>query len=99
MLYSFIIPTLNRTQDVGRLLGDITDLTIEPDDSFEVVLFNDGNNAETAKLVLNWSGFPIQYLHSEERVNSCISRNRCIEKALGDWLIFLDDDVRLKPDF
>ena len=96
--YSFIIPTLNRPHDLYNLLQDIGNLRTDLA-AVEVLVFNDGDNPEVKTVCLkNWP-FQINCLYSPERVNSSVSRNKCLDQAVGEWLVFLDDDVRIEPDF
>ncbi|MBT5808370.1 glycosyltransferase family 2 protein [Candidatus Uhrbacteria bacterium] len=93
--FSLIIPTKRRPNEIRDVLTNLRDQT----ETFEVVLFNDERDEETETIVnLDWP-FEIKYLYSEQNSNSCRSRNACLEKATGDWIVFLDDDLVIEPNF
>jgi glycosyltransferase involved in cell wall biosynthesis len=93
--FSLIIPTRFRATSINKVFEDLQ----AQDASFEVVLFNDGACPDTQTLCQKEWGFPLTYLESKDHTNSCMSRNACIDKSRGDWLVFLDDDVRIAPKF
>jgi len=95
--FSFIIPTYNRSNDLRNLLSDLDKLLTS--ENFEVVILNDGRDQATEQLCKIKRDYPIKYLFSEQRVNSSVSRNFCLREVQGEWVIFLDDDVRIKEDF
>lgn len=80
-------------------MGDLDKLSTDESLSFEVVIFNDGKDRVTEQLCKIKRSYPIKYLFSEKRVNSSASRNFCLKEIGGEWVIFLDDDVRIKKDF
>lgn len=96
--YSFIIPTFNRADDLTNLLTDLDRVAGRSGADFEVCAFNDGRNLTTEKLLQQNRTYPIRYLFSENRAHSCKSRNACLREVQGEWVIFLDDDVRLRED-
>lgn len=42
---------------------------------------------------------PLKVLYLTEARGTCVSRNLAIAQALGDYLLFLDDDLRFEPDY
>jgi GT2 family glycosyltransferase len=42
---------------------------------------------------------PLKVLYLKEARGTCVSRNLAIDQALGDYLLFLDDDLRFEPDY
>ncbi len=93
--FSIIIPTKQRPRDVELLFEDLQKQT----ETFEVILFNDGADADTRQVAQKEWNFSLTYLESEVSLNSAKSRNACLDKATGDWLVFLDDDVRVDASF
>ena len=98
---SIIIPYYQRKQAILNTLKSLNN-QIKMDNNFEVILINDGSddfNYNDIKL-LNLS-IPIEYYKYPRSGNSgrSFARNRGIEKANGDLLIFLDCDIIVKPDF
>jgi glycosyltransferase involved in cell wall biosynthesis len=97
-IVSIIIPTRFRSEALKNVLLDIAAQTIDQQ-TIEVLIFNDGNDAETTQLVKQPWPFRLQYFYSSEKTNSCRSRNVCLDHAQGEWIIFLDDDVRFEKTF
>lgn len=68
-------------------------------DNYEIILVDDGSKDKTASVC---DGFAektkkIQVFHKE---NSGVLNTRlfALTKASGDWVVFIDDDDRMKPD-
>lgn len=93
---SVVIPTYNRRQRLGLVLGALSAQTFPPE-RMEVVVVDDGSTDDT----MHWcrgSTFPFR-LRVESQSNSgpATARNRGVERALGDLVLFLDDDVVPDP--
>ncbi|MCC6591569.1 MAG: glycosyltransferase [Bryobacterales bacterium] len=92
-------PTYLRPQELGDMLRDLSKQTFLP---FEVVVVDCAlpENTETEKVVRTLSPslpFSIQYFGSKR--GTAIQRNAGIDAASGDFIAFIDDDVRLEPDY
>jgi glycosyltransferase involved in cell wall biosynthesis len=96
--FSIIIPTRFRPKELNDVF---TDLSVQTEDlsQTEVLLFNDGNDAKTEQIAKQPWPFKVHYFSSMEKTNSCRSRNICLDHAQGEWIIFLDDDVRFNKQF
>ena len=93
---SIIIPIHNTSKYLKRCLDSVINQNI---DSFEVFMIDDGstdNSAEIAKAYLSDNRY--HYIHQENQGVS-IARNAGIERAKGEWLVFLDSDDYLEPEF
>lgn len=61
----------------------------------EIIVFHSGPHDPASELA---AGFPeVRFLHSEERHFAGAARNRGAAEAGGDWLAFLDCDMRASP--
>lgn len=98
MKASIIIPTYNKLPRLKLTLASILNQTYSKDD-FEVLVIDDGSTDGTG-----------EYLESLEmeislkyfgQVNSgrAAARNKGVREAIGDIIIFIDDDVLLCPRF
>jgi glycosyltransferase involved in cell wall biosynthesis len=69
----------------------------------EVLIADDGSNEHTAKLVAQWSQrlpVPMHHLWQEdEGYRLARSRNRAVAAACGEYLVVIDGDMVLHPDF
>ncbi len=93
--FSLIIPTRNRPKEIADVFADLD----KQNATFEVILFNDGENEEVKKIAEQTWSFDVVYLSAVDSQNGCYNRNRCLEKARGAWIVFLDDDLRIEPYF
>lgn len=95
--HSFIICTLNRPADLAKAIESLFRQTILP---YELIVVDASDNDQTEELINQMkdsSPFRIEYLHT--RPGLTYQRNRGTEKAVGDIIHFIDDDVVLNPDY
>jgi len=100
MKISLIVSTYNR-EDALRLV--LNSIKSQKDDYFEVIVADDGSDARTRAVVqsfIDLSGIPVTHVWQEDLgFRLAAIRNRAIEKSSGDYLVFLDGDCVLQPDF
>ena len=69
----------------------------------EIVVADDGSKPATARVVAGWaarSPHPVLHVWQEDRgFRLARSRNRAVDRASGDYLLMLDGDCLLLPDF
>lgn len=100
MIISIILTTYNSPKPLQRVLDS---LTAQTDKNFEVVIADDGSAPATREMVdtkLTQAGRPFHYYWQENqgfRAAKC--RNGAVNLAKGDYLIFLDGDCVVFPDF
>jgi GT2 family glycosyltransferase len=95
---SVIVPTYRRPEALAETLRAL--LAIDyPADEYEVVVVDDGPGESTAAVVeaASHSGVPVLYV-PQHQAGAARARNHGAEKACGDLLIFLDDDLLVAPD-
>lgn len=96
ILFSIIVPVYNRPDEVADLLAS---LDAQTDWGFEIILVEDGSTvpcrpqAEAYK-----SRMRLKYYYKENEGRS-IARNYGIVRADGDFLVFVDSDCVLPPDY
>jgi len=96
---SVVTPTFQRPDEVRDLIANLKEQSLLP---FELVLI-DGTPSEDRETALvveelsKSSPFPIRY--SKWQRGTAVQRNRGIDLAAGDFIAFIDDDVRLDSDF
>ena len=96
ILFSIIVPVYNRPDEVADLLAS---LDAQTDRGFEIILVEDGSTvpcrpqAEAYK-----SPMRLKYYYKENEGRS-IARNYGIVRADGDFLVFVDSDCVLPPDY
>lgn len=96
---SVVTPTLRRTTEVGELLANLRAQTVLPVE----VLIVDGAPPEdtgTEELVAAMAAdLPFACRYIRQSGGTAIQRNAGIDRATGDFLAFIDDDIRLEPAF
>jgi glycosyltransferase involved in cell wall biosynthesis len=98
MQATVVIPTFNRSKRLGELLRCLTN---QGDALARVVVCDDGSTDDTAEVVRSFAGrLPVVYAHQENRgFRAGQARNMGIARAVGEVIVFVDDDVLVAPDF
>jgi len=97
LLFSIIIPVYNRPLELDELLKSISKQ--KRDVVFEVLVIEDGSTVKSGKIVEDYKIFlDIKYFYKENS-GPGDSRNFGVEKAKGNYLIFLDSDCILPNDY
>ncbi|WP_347838214.1 glycosyltransferase family 2 protein [uncultured Draconibacterium sp.] len=97
-LVSILIPARNEEKNIGLLLRDIQQQDYQ---NYEVLVFNDQSEDNTAELVkkLAHADTRIKLIDSTGLPDGWLGKNygcyRLAQKAKGDYLLFLDADVRI----
>lgn len=98
---STIIPTYNRARDLEDCLDSLFTQTVLP---FEIIVVDNADNLETEKLInekyiRNNKKISVKYIKNGKLNSANIARNIGADNSVGDFLLFLDDDVVLDPNF
>ena len=97
---SLVVTTYNWPQALAVVLES---LRRQRDRAFEVVVADDGSKEETAALIRGFAAdFPVPLKHAWQPdlgFRPAASRNRAIEAASGDYILFIDGDCFVLPDF
>ena len=96
-MISVIIPVYNTEQYLPRCIDSVLASAYQ---EFEILLVNDGSTDHSPDICR-------QYAEKDSRIrlidqkNQGVSaaRNRGIDASTGDWIVFLDSDDRISPDF
>ena len=95
--YSFIVPVFNRPQEIRELLESM--LLLKFDQSFEVVIVEDGSNETSEKIASEFNGkLNISYYYKSNS-GPGDSRNYGMLRAKSDYFIILDSDCLLPPHY
>ncbi len=99
-LFSIIIPTYNRADELLELFATFETLNF-PTERFEVVVADDGSTDSTPQLIAETqqkNKFTLRYF-TQQKKGPGAARNLGMEKADGDFFIFIDSDVLLPTDW
>lgn len=90
-LFSVIIPTYNRAEQLERCLNALLTQTYK---NFEVLVCDDGSIDNTSEIVKQekYADLNLKYFHGENFGGPARARNTGIREAKGDWVCFLDSD-------
>lgn len=93
MLFSIIIPAYNAEAYLQRCLDSIFSQEFA---DYEVIVINDGSNDGTAVLLEEYaSKHPNLQVLTQSNQGMATARNRGLEVAQGDYVMFVDSDDRL----
>ncbi len=98
--YSVIVPSYNRQDEIRELLQSFTVLDFDPD-RLELIIADDGSQDETEQVADSFRGrlpFPL-FFHRQENRGPGAARNMGMEKAGGDFFIFIDSDCSVPPNW
>lgn len=99
-LISVIVTTYNWPEALQLCLAS---LFAQTDRNFEILIADDGSrpeNLEKTRSYCTSAPVPIEYIHHEDRgFRAGTVRNKAVAKSRGDYLLFVDGDCLMKPDF
>ena len=99
-LISVIVTTYNREDALEAVLRSLARQT---DAEFEVIVADDGSGPETAALVEAWKarvGHRVEHVwHQDSGFRAAEIRNRAVLASRGTYVIFIDGDCIVRPDF
>lgn len=99
-LISVIVTTYRREDALAAVLRSLAGQT---DRNFEVIVADDGSGPATAEVVAAWKakvGHRVDHVwHEDKGFRAGEIRNRAVLASRGDYVIFLDGDCIVRPDF
>jgi glycosyltransferase involved in cell wall biosynthesis len=96
MKISVIVPIYNGEKYLDRCLKSIS---IQTYTDFEVVLVNDGSTDGSREICENWTKQDERFcLYNNENHGVSYSRNFGIDKAIGEYILFIDCDDFIEKD-
>lgn len=94
---SYIIPTMLRQVYTVLLLEDLKIQTYKIN---QVVIVDATPEDKRDESLYNLENYPFEIIIKwQTSQGSCRARNEAIELCKGDYIVFGDDDIRIKPDF
>lgn len=95
MRFSIIIPAYNAEAYLQRSLDSIFSQEYE---DYEVIVINDGSSDGTAVLLERYtSKYPNLHVLTQSNQGMATARNRGLDAAQGDYILFVDSDDELMP--
>ncbi|KAB8158826.1 glycosyltransferase [Streptomyces sp. 3MP-14] len=104
MRVSVIVPAYNARDDLWLLLATLGQNVLDPGDSFEVVVADDGSGDGTERMVRSLAAsvpYPLtcRHLPRTARSSRAAARNAAIEAAGGELVLMVDADQVVGPRF
>ena len=95
---SVVIATYNRPDLLRRLLQDLDAQTLDPV-RYEAVAVDDGSKEDTREKLADLETRYAHRIDRQQNAGAAAARQRGVDLARGKIVVFLDDDMRVKPDF
>lgn len=95
-----IIPTFNRWEALQQTLEALARIDY-PADKWEVIIVDDGSTDETEARAAEWikqAAINVGYI-KQANSGPAVARNRAASQARGEVLIFIDNDILVRPEF
>ncbi len=92
-LFTVIVPTFNRRDEIKELLESLSEQSISKDD-FEIIIVDDGSDDDTEDVVTGFvesTDLNIRFLKQDHK-GPGEARNLGIENAKGNYQLFIDSD-------
>jgi glycosyltransferase involved in cell wall biosynthesis len=101
MFLSIVIPTYNRLPILEKCLRALEQQQLEaPISAYEVVVVDDGSTDDTVNWLLrNGHVFPHVRLVQQDHGGPAEGRNRGVDHARGDVIVFIDSDLVVTESF
>ncbi|MFE4107392.1 glycosyltransferase family 2 protein [Almyronema epifaneia] len=103
MFFSVVIPTYNRKPILEKCLRAMEHQTLAPQSAvtgYEIVVVDDGSTDGTVTwLQTHAAAFPHVRLFEQTHLGPAAARNLGVEKAKGDYIIFIDSDLVVLAGF
>jgi len=97
---SVIVTTYNWPQALSAVLSCLEEQSYK---NFEVLIADDGSDKNTAELIKSIRKhvhFPLQHIwHEDDGFRAGAIRNRAVAATKCEYLVFLDGDCLVRPDF
>jgi glycosyltransferase involved in cell wall biosynthesis len=94
--FTVIISTYNRAASLEKTLRSIM---VQTDNDFELIIGDDASSDNTQEIVSSFTYKQVTYYRNDENSGLSFTRNRGLKLAKGDFVLLIDDDTELDPDF
>ncbi len=99
--FSVVICTYNRAKSLKQTLGSVV-LQDYPSDKFEIIVVDNNSPDQTGAVTFSfrdqYKNLTIRYF-KELQQGISYGRNRGVSEAVGEYIVFLDDDETVVPAF
>jgi glucosyl-dolichyl phosphate glucuronosyltransferase len=101
MKVTIAIPTHNRARLLAQTLASVQQLGLGDGVEADCVVIDNASSDDTAAVVESCAGAgPLKVRRVfEPQLGSSFARNRAVDETRGDFILFIDDDVTVEPDW
>jgi len=102
MRFSFIIPAYQNKELLLNSLGALNDQEGYGREDYEVIVVDDGSSSPLYPFIQDINqNYNLDYLYLErdELSSRSRARNRGLTRAKGEYIVFIDADIIVKPDY
>ncbi|MEG0500280.1 MAG: glycosyltransferase [Rikenellaceae bacterium] len=96
MLLSIIVPVYNRVEEMKELLQSLSE---QQNRDFEVIVVEDGSTETSESVVNDYSSRLLIRYFTKPNSGPGLSRNFGAEHSSGEYLVFLDSDCVVPPQY
>lgn len=93
---SIIVPVYNAEQYMEKCLNSILKQTFE---DFELIIIDDGSRDNSLKILKKFKNLEKVRIYSQNNSGPSVTRNKGIEKANGEYIVFIDIDDWIEKDY
>ena len=94
-MFSIILPVYNVEEYIEKCLKSIENQTYS---NFEVILVDDGSTDDSAKKIKQFSINDARFkVISQQNLGAGVARNKALEQAKGQYIVFIDPDDWIEP--
>jgi glycosyltransferase involved in cell wall biosynthesis len=94
--YSIVVAVYNRPEEMEELLHSIKNQSFR---NFELIIIDDGSQMSSRNVFEKYNKeLNISYFFIENK-GPALARNFGVDKAIGEWIIFLDSDCTIPQDY
>ncbi len=92
-MISIVIPLYNKIKSIARAIDSVLAQTYA---DWELVVIDDGSTDSSKDIVTSYTDPRIKYYY-QSNAGVSTARNNGVQKAKGEWIVFLDADDYLTP--
>ena len=97
-MISIIIPVYNQPKELNQCLSSIKNQTYE---NYEIILVNDRSTTSLSRVLKKYKkifGYKIDFINNQINHGAAYTRNKGYRRSKGEYLLFCDADVVMKPE-
>ncbi len=97
-IYSIIIPTYNRIEEIKELLASLDALNNDSP-AFDLLIVDDGSTDGTTPFLQSYDAQYEILIYGQSNAGPGAARNLGMQKATGSYFLFIDSDCTLPKDY